>query len=128
MKARGSLIALAALTGCLEYNIIEGNALPHAKIGQSVGIYDFDLTPLQVVEDSRCPTGVQCVWEGRLRLNVRIDFNDRVVMRELILGEAQPIGTGMLKLVDAKPYPKEGVTIYPEEYKFGFTYAPNIAQ
>ena len=120
--------ALAALPACVNYNVTERDALPHAKLGQAVGIYDFDLTPLQVAEDSRCPTGVQCVWEGRLRLNVRIDFNDSVVMRELVLGEAQPVGTGMLKLVEATPYPREGVTIYPEEYRFGFTYAPNIAQ
>jgi hypothetical protein len=128
MKILPPLLALATLSACVNYNMTERDALPHAKLDQAVGIYDFDLTPLQVVEDSRCPTGVQCVWEGRVRLNVRIDYDDRVVMRELILGEAQPVGTGMLKLVEATPYPREGVTIYPEEYKFGFTYTPNIAQ
>jgi hypothetical protein len=122
------LVALLPLAACVNYNVVAGDALPHAKIGQAVGVAHFDVTPLEVLEDSRCPSGVQCVWQGQLRLRARIDFTDSVLQRELTLGEAQMVGGGMLKLVDATPYPREGTTIYPEEYRFGFTYAPNIAQ
>lgn len=126
MRPLAPLIALAALASCVNYNRTEGDGMPRAKIGQAVKIADFDLTPLAVLEDSRCPSDVQCIWAGQLRLRVRIDFNDSVTTRELKLGEAQPVGTGMLALAEAEPHPVEGRTIYPEEYRFAFTYAPNV--
>lgn len=125
MKASIALLA-AALTGCVQYNVADGDGVPRARIGQTVEIGDFELTPLAVLEDSRCPSDVQCVWAGQLRLSVRIDFDDSVGTRELTLGKAQHVGTGMLTLTEAEPYPKAGKPIYPEDYRFGFSYAPDV--
>jgi hypothetical protein len=117
-----------ALAACVAYNVDDRDGTDRVRLGETVAMSGFRLTPLEVVEDSRCPTGVQCVWAGRLRLRARIDFDDSTAERELTLGEAQPVGTGMLKLVEAQPHPQEGQTTYPEDYRFGFTYAPNIAK
>lgn len=32
----------------------------------------FSITPLEIIEDSRCPSDVACVWAGTLKLKVRI--------------------------------------------------------
>lgn len=118
----------AALGGCVAYNVAPNDGTIRARLGQTVSVANFELTPLEVIEDSRCPSNVQCIWAGRLRLRARIDFDASVTTRELTLGEAQMVGQGMLTLSEAAPYPAEGETIYPEDYRFAFTYAPHIAE
>lgn len=116
--------ASLVLAACVSYTV-KNDGTARARIGQAVEIADFKLTPLEVIEDSRCPTNVRCVWAGRLRLKARINIGGKATEQELTLGEEQPVGTGTLKLVEAKPYPEQGRTIYPEDYRFGFTYAAN---
>jgi hypothetical protein len=130
MKLVLSLAALAALPlvalgGCVSYDLRHGDGVPRARIGQGVPVADFEVMPQQVLEDSRCPTGVQCIWAGQLRLRVRIDFADSVISRDLTLGEPQAVGAGMLTLTEANPHPEKDKTIYPEDYRFGFAYAAN---
>jgi hypothetical protein len=125
MKPAAAIVSASLLlAACVAYNVNE-DGIKRARIDQTVKIADFELTPLEVLEDSRCAVDVQCVWAGRLRLKARIDFGGRAPEPELTLGEAQPIGGGMLELVEAKPHPEQGRTIYPEDYRFGFTYTPN---
>ena len=115
------------LAACVGYNV-KDDGTKRARIDQTVEIADFALTPLEVLEDSRCPENVQCVWAGRLRLKARIDFGGKVTEPELALGEAWPIGGGTLEMTEAKPHPEQGRTIYPEDYRFGFTYTANAAK
>ncbi len=75
--------------------------------------------PLEVIEDSRCPRNVECVWAGRLRL--RADVAGTV--RELTLGEALETPHGAVLLVVASPspwaqWPEEEIT--RPAYRFGF--------
>src|SRR3546814_14872369 len=35
---------------------------------------DLAVTPLAVIEDSRCPRDVQCVWQGRVMLRAQLDL------------------------------------------------------
>lgn len=32
----------------------------------------FSITPLEIVEDSRCPVDAQCIWAGTFKLRVRV--------------------------------------------------------
>lgn len=112
------------LAACVAYSV-NGDGTKRARIDQTVKIADFELTPLEVIEDSRCPSDVQCVWAGRLRLKARVDLRGKLTEPELTLGEARPVGNGTLELVEAKPHPAQGRTIYTEDYRFGFTYTPN---
>lgn len=125
MKPAVAIVSASLLlAACVAYNV-KNDGTARARIGQTVKIANFELTPLEVAEDSRCPENVQCVWAGRLRLKARIAFGGKTAEQELTLGEAQPVGTGMLELVEARPHPEQGRTIYPEDYRFGFTYTPN---
>lgn len=77
------------------------------------------VTPLEVLEDSRCPQNARCVWAGRLRLRVQVEGLGE---REVILDEAA-VSTprGAFALVAALPGPW---TDWPEgarpPYRFGF--------
>ena len=79
------------------------------------------VTPVRIVEDSRCPIGVQCVQAGTVRLAVRIE--ERGSVREAVLTLEQPVrlgGGGFLTLAAVCPYPRHPGAIRPESYRFHF--------
>ena len=90
------------------------------SLGKTVTVGSVTITPQSVVEDSRCPTGVQCVWEGRVRLSVQIEDGSGSHTVELTLGEAQTVGAVSLTLTDVSPYPEEGTEIQDADYLFTF--------
>lgn len=74
--------------------------------------------PLAVLEDSRCPQDVECIWAGRLRLRVAIDGAGE---REVDLGgESGPTARGLFALVAALPGPWAELPQGAVPYRFGF--------
>ena len=76
-----------------------------------------------MLEDSRCPGGVQCISAGRVRISIRIDRSQGAETREMTLGEPQQVADGQLTLVEAMPNRDRRTTLYPEDYRFGFRFA-----
>jgi hypothetical protein len=75
-----------------------------ARLGQTVRLGAAGVRPIAVVEDSRCPHDVECVWAGRLRL--RVSLSGVAGEPELTLGQAFALpGGGTLTLVAAAPAP-----------------------
>ena len=65
---------------------IEANEAPFrvpgtvtARLGQEVRLGEFRIRPLAVLEDSRCPLDVTCVWAGRIRLRVAVNGAEAVM-------------------------------------------------
>lgn len=72
--------------------------------------------PLEVLEDSRCPMNVQCVWAGRLRLRAEVAG----AAQELTLRAPLQTPLGTVTLVAVKP---GAWTEWPgprTPYRFGF--------
>jgi hypothetical protein len=42
----------------------------NARIGEAVYVDGPIIKPVAVIEDSRCPKGVDCVWAGRVRIKM----------------------------------------------------------
>jgi hypothetical protein len=87
-----------------------------AVIGETADLGSgLTVRPIAVVEDSRCPNNVQCIWAGRLRLLA--DVSGREV--ELTLGEAGPV---MLAVVSPGPWAEWPTAELGEKpaYRFGF--------
>ncbi len=115
------LAAPLLLSGCIHYrNTSDG--ISRAKLGETISVGGPRVTPLQVIEDSRCPTGVTCVWAGQVRLSVRIDFGSGSQTRELTLGKPAQVADGALTLVEVMPERRGSWAIYPEDYRFGFKF------
>lgn len=77
------------------------------------------VTPLEVLEDSRCPANVDCVWAGQVRLRVNVSG----VEAEIISDQGLSTPNGMVVLAVIKPYPfhewpEAEIPIPP--YRFGF--------
>ena len=90
---------------------------------------DLDLSFVDVIEDSRCPSDVQCIWAGQVSVSVELKIASsgenlgRFGMT--MIGSAEPgtsndyhlsIGVYLVELVNVMPYPVSTQVIEPSEY------------
>ena len=74
-----------------------------ARLGQEVRLGNLRIRPLAVIEDSRCPLDVTCVWAGRVRVRVAVSG-----VGDPVMGPNEPIAVGAgrnLRLVAVAPPP-----------------------
>ena len=93
------------------------------KIGESVEVNGADLTLDfdKIVDDSRCPTGAECFWEGQAEVNLMLNKTKEVlvIMRAGKDNLAKDtIDNIIVTLLDVRPYPdvKEELPISAEDY------------
>lgn len=115
------LLALS-LSACATAGPAPTDGLSRARIGQEVNVGGPKVTPLAVLEDSRCPAQVTCVWAGRLRISARITLGSGSQTRELTLGEPIQVADGSLELVEALPRPDAKAATDPKVYRFAFRF------
>lgn len=77
-------------------------------------------TPIDVVEDSRCPMNARCIWAGRVLLSTRIAGDGWQETAELTLGEAYATHGTSLTLVSVSPEQMAGEQAAPLDYRFSF--------
>lgn len=76
---------------------------------------DITVTFVEVLRDSRCPTGVECVWSGNAEVAVYI--NDELITLNTHIKPQQIVISGyQIKLVKLTPYPHINKKIDPEDY------------
>ncbi|MBV1924083.1 MAG: hypothetical protein KUG68_08655 [Flavobacteriaceae bacterium] len=60
-------------------------------IGKTIQLKNHSIKFIEVLEDSRCPEYVNCIWAGRARISVEIkDESDNIVQKELLFGQTKP--------------------------------------
>jgi hypothetical protein len=102
----------------------QGPSLTYAALGQTVTVDGPRITPLEVLEDSRCPMNARCVWAGQLRLRVRIESGTGGTV-ELTSGKPVNVADGTLELVEVRPDKVAGSangTVKPADYRFGLRF------
>lgn len=87
-----------------------------ARIGVSTPVLGFSITPVAILEDSRCPADVQCIQAGTVRANVRIGG----VTREFKLDQAMTVAGKTITMTDVLPVKNSGKTIANSDYIFTF--------
>ena len=97
-------------------------------LGQAQQLREFTVTPIEVLDDSRCPEGVQCVWEGEVRMRVAIASTNGVAEDEISTRSPVPVNRGMLQLAEVTPAPSADSAFDPGAYRFRFRWVPDIAQ
>lgn len=96
---------------------------------------DKEIVLVNVVNDSRCPEGVQCFWAGEVTIDVAAYENKKLVeqvqwvINKTTVDEVNawfvkhlPERKEKLKGIVVTPYPKEGNTIEPKDYKIVLNY------
>lgn len=94
-----------------------------AKIGQTVSVLGVSITPLEIVDDSRCPEDVQCIWAGTTHVRAKLvsGMGESEVTFEI--GQSITTEAEFVTLTSVNPAPKAGVTISPADYRLTFEVA-----
>ncbi len=118
MKA--ALLLAAALAGCA--TVMPSQAGPTVSLGQTTYVNGLKVRPIQIVEDSRCPKDVVCVWAGRIVVRIEVigDFWRKTM--DLELGKPQQVADGAVTLVAIHPPKKAGAELDPRAYRFTFDF------
>lgn len=92
--------------------------LSKLSVGNSVMLEDglTQVTFLKVIEDSRCPTGVTCMWAGQVVFELEITSPNSSEIVTFKIGSHSGVLITTLKelevfAVSMKPYPKAGDTL-----------------
>jgi hypothetical protein len=102
--------------------VIPQNAESGVRIGQSVVVDGPRVTPLAILEDSRCPANARCIWAGQVRIRVRIGSRKARVFKELTLGTPVPVADGALTLTQVSPFKITQQPLKSRDYRFGFRF------
>lgn len=89
------------------------------KIHKQVTAKGLTIEFVELVEDSRCPADVQCVWAGNAKIKVRVtkDGKSKVLDLELVTRGLMPnYGNYLLKLKGLSPELRSDVRINRNEY------------
>jgi hypothetical protein len=116
-------IASFVIAGCSSNTVSLGEEFS-LRMGESVSIHGEELKFkfVEITEDSRCPTGVVCVWEGRL--SCLVEITHRGSLKRVVLTE--PGSTSWPSEITfeeykityhAEPYPQAGTQIIKEDYR-----------
>lgn len=94
------------------------------QFGKSAVFNDITIKFVELVNDSRCPKGVNCVWAGEVVILVDIYKNEKKLERKKMtfnaLGKANNIYTSeglSINGVNISPYPVYREKIALEDYK-----------
>ena len=92
-------------------------------IDESGSALDVTVMPLEVLQDSRCPVDVECIWAGTVQ--VRALLSSGLGEAEQIFELRTPITTEaeVVTLVEVFPAPYAGRAILPSDYRFMFEVA-----
>lgn len=97
------------------------NGTVEAGLGQTVSVAGVTITPTQVLEDSRCPTDVQCIQAGTVRLQVSVVNGGKKSEQVLTLGEPVAVDKVVVTLVSVTPAKVSTVTLHDADYHFEFS-------
>lgn len=130
-----ALIALPVLCACAP--ALATPAAPQAPDSQQIVLApkesaridgtSLSITLEEVVDDSRCPTDVTCVWAGDVAVHIRVDDGKapaHVATLRLNTGEKETVhGDRRITLTAVNPYPESTRKIDPASYRATFSVA-----
>ncbi len=90
------------------------------SVGQTAEVRGTRIEFWNVAEDSRCPTDVQCVWEGRVRIELRLFGSEETVTVRLspVEGENTVELDGLqIRLLEVTPAPVSTQTLEISDYR-----------
>jgi hypothetical protein len=102
-------------------------ALGHSvRLGRTVYVNGPRVTPIRVIEDSRCPMNARCIRAGTVILRVRVAGGRWSRTLDLTLGQPVPVADGSLLLSAVSPDRTAGETLAKRRLRFTFTFEGGI--
>ncbi len=88
------------------------------KVGEKVNYPSGSVKILSVDEDSRCATGVQCIWAGTVKTTMEYSLNGVTKKATLELNKSITRGNEKITLVGVSPNKISGKDINQSDYTF----------
>lgn len=82
-------------------------------LGNAINLRGVSIKFLEVVEDSRCPKDVTCIWAGRAIVKVEITANGTKSEKNVIIGAVRPGENDSKTLYASKDFLIKGLTLNP---------------
>lgn len=95
-----------------------GSVRLSAGMNQGVSAFNVQIFPLEVVEDSRCAEGVQCIQAGTVRIRALVVSAMGRSTMTLQMGQKATTEAEEIMLAEVLPRPRAGTPIEPGEYRF----------
>jgi hypothetical protein len=87
--------------------------------GRATGL-NFTVSPQEIISDSRCAEGVQCIWAGTVELRAIVETPVGNGEHKITLGKPLTVGNYEVTLTEVTPAPKAGEKIPMSSYHFTF--------
>ena len=127
MKRTAFLIITATLVSLATVNIFAmSNDVTEVRVGQKACDEEsgIEIEFVRVVEDSRCPEGVDCIWAGRAVIEVKAhkagESSDIKTLSTNGDDGSFEFAGYRIHLERVDPYPKEASPIAEDAYKAAF--------
>lgn len=95
-------------------------AFVQAGIGQAASALGVTITPAKILEDSRCPVDVQCIWAGQVRLEAQVKNQSVEKKVEFKSGSPVAFENFEITLTEVRPEPRSQKKIETADYIFTF--------
>ncbi|KHK91358.1 hypothetical protein [Novosphingobium malaysiense] len=99
--------------------------LTFAALNETVSVDGLQVTPKELLEDSRCPMNARCIWAGQVRLRISVHGGLRRKSMEITSGKPLQVADGTLELVEVRPdkvTTRNDGAIESDSYRFGFRF------
>ncbi|SRX52717.1 hypothetical protein AEQU1_00586 [Aequorivita sp. CIP111184] len=114
---KNSLLAVLILFSSFAFGQEESAETPKIAVkvpkGETVILKGVSIKFLDVVEDSRCPTGVTCIWAGRAIVKVEVTSNGTKEEKMLTFGEVRPGEEKNTNIYSSSKFSINGLTLNP---------------
>ena len=115
-----SIAAALALGACATLPVASVRSDGLARLGEPTRVGALVVTPLSIVEDSRCPINARCVWAGRAIVRSEVAGPGWRETLDLTLGEPRATHGTTLALTAIEPGKMAGAEAPPLDYLMRF--------
>lgn len=114
---KNSLLAIIILFSTFAFGQEDSAETPKIGVkvpqGETVVIKGISIKFLEVIEDSRCPKDVTCIWAGRAIVKVEVIANGKKEEKILTFGEVRPGEEKNTNLYNSGKFAINGLTLNP---------------
>jgi len=111
------LIACLVLFSTIAIGQVDSAETPKIAVkipkGETVVLKGISIKFMEVVEDSRCPEGVDCIWAGRVIVKAKVTANGKTEEKLLTFGEVRPGEEKNTNLYNSANFAINGLTVKP---------------
>ncbi|MCR4403843.1 MAG: hypothetical protein NUW06_00860 [Candidatus Acetothermia bacterium] len=91
------------------------------RVGQTAAVEGLRVTFLRVLQDSRCPVDVVCIWAGNARVELELAASSHgrttVELNSSLAPREATFGSYLVRYVDLRPYPRSTERPDPPAYR-----------